>query len=168
MRIPLLCILEPIKRGVDWLRKHFQQNLRFEHLLHPCTAEWIPRNVSLGPYKLGALTTIINPWAITFSEDWDTNYYLWAHFDLMGTRHAFHTGEDEECFPLIDWLIHCMFFPLTHSLIFSYSSKFTEDDRLYVHAKFTWLYLSKDSYFCMSRTTTTIDIHAKTCFLWIS
>ena len=30
----------------------FKQNIRFEPLLRPCTAEWIPRNASLGPYNL--------------------------------------------------------------------------------------------------------------------
>ena len=60
-RTPLLCILEPINTGVDWLQKHVQQNIRFDPLLRPCTAEWITRNVSLCPYNLRGLTTITNP-----------------------------------------------------------------------------------------------------------
>ena len=116
MRIPLLCILEPIKRGVDWLRKHFQQNIRFEPLLRPCTAEWIPRNVSLGPYNLGALTIIINPWAVLFRRrirDWDTNYYLGANLNLMGT--LFIPVKMKNVFRwLTCWLTACFSLSLIH------------------------------------------------------
>ena len=51
------------QQSVDWLWKHFVQNLRFEPWLRPCTAEWIPRNASLA----SRLFTIKNPWAAIIS-----------------------------------------------------------------------------------------------------